>query len=146
MSVNGDEFLNAEVASVESYDTYNYEMVDQRTMERRMSQLSDALEAAENTGQEEKKEEEAVQQQESWLTLYFRKFLGVKDKVPPPMQKIHEMVISSILAFIGILLVSLSDYYYLTENFDANDIPVKMLSGACGATSGNEISFLGLKN
>jgi hypothetical protein len=138
MSENGDEFHNVEVASVESYDTYNYEMVDQKSMERRMSKLSEAMEAAENVGQqEEKKEEEAVHEQESWLTLYFRKFLGVKDKVPPPMQKIHEMVISSILAFIGILLVSISDYYYLTENFDANDIPVKMLSGACGATSGN---------
>jgi hypothetical protein len=71
--------------------------------------------------------------------LYINKFTGVEGKKAPPMQKPLEMVFSSILAFTGILLVSITDYYFLYPNFTVDDIGIKMLTGAYGATSGNPL-------
>jgi hypothetical protein len=76
------------------------------------------------------------------LYLYLNKFTGVEGKKAPPMQKPLEMVFSSILAFTGILLVSITDYYFLYPNFTVDDIGIKMLTGAYGATSGNPLSAL----
>jgi hypothetical protein len=73
--------------------------------------------------------------------LYINKFTGVEGKKAPPMQKPLEMVFSSILAFTGILLVSITDYYFLYPNFTVDDIGIKMLTGAYGATSGNPSLF-----
>jgi CBS domain-containing membrane protein len=72
------------------------------------------------------------------LLHYFQKFSGVEGKKAPPMTKPFEIPVSSILAFIGLFLVTITDYFYLTKNFYANHdekFPISMLSGAFAATS-----------
>ncbi|RYG98991.1 hypothetical protein EON65_50795 [archaeon] len=75
----------------------------------------------------------------TWVISYAKKFAGVEGKKAPPMTKRHEMVYSSILAFIGIFLVSLTDYWYLTPEHDVDGLGIKMLTGAYAATSGRHI-------
>lgn len=73
-----------------------------------------------------------------YLRAYFKKFLGVPGMSAPAMTKPLEMCISSILAFIGIFLVAVTDEYYLLPNFYAghsSKLGIKMLTGAYAATS-----------
>lgn len=71
--------------------------------------------------------------------LYFlRKWQGVTGKAPPAMTKPDQIIISSLLAFVGILLVAITDYYYLTTTFTTDNdqnVPIRMLSGAYAATA-----------
>jgi CBS domain-containing membrane protein len=74
----------------------------------------------------------------NFLQAYFRKFSGVEGKTPPPMTKSLEIPVSSSLAFIGLFLVTITDYFFLTKNFYANHdeaFAIAILSGAHGATS-----------
>jgi len=72
---------------------------------------------------------------ESWLLLYVKKFIGQPDKVPPKMAPIHQIFISSLLAFTGILLVTITDYWYLQRTYEIHDQGITMLTGAYGATA-----------
>ena len=127
-----DAGIDVEVASVQSYDTYNYEMVEKHDGEHKEEHLRPISEVSSPDLHEEKKENIPARV----LHVYFKKFLGVKDKIPPPMQKYHEMVISSILAFTGIILVSITDNYFLYSKFEVDNLGIKMLTGAYAATSG----------
>lgn len=71
------------------------------------------------------------------LSLYLDKFKGVSGKKPPAMTKPLEMMASSILAFIGIFLVSVTDFFYLYDNYDVDHLGIKLLTGAYAASSGN---------
>lgn len=71
------------------------------------------------------------------LMSYFRKFLGVENKHPPPINGVLHSVLSSILAFTGILLVAVTDYWFLSRSFESEDhSAVAMLTGAQAATAG----------
>jgi CBS domain-containing membrane protein len=88
-----------------------------------------------------KKEEEVISESIGFLGIlqhYFHKFAGVEGKKSPPMTKPLEIPVSSILAFVGLFLVTITDYFYLTKNFYANHddkFPISMLTGAFAATS-----------
>jgi CBS-domain-containing membrane protein len=74
----------------------------------------------------------------SILSFIPKKWQGELGKTPPAMTKPTQIVVSSLLAFVGIQLVALTDYYYLTESFrtdNAQSQPVRMLSGAYAATA-----------
>jgi CBS domain-containing membrane protein len=72
---------------------------------------------------------------------YFRKFGGVEGAAPPSVNRTpFDMLYSSILAFIGLFLLSLVDYFYLQEkllgNMDYDNFPaVVIVSGAFAASS-----------
>jgi CBS domain-containing membrane protein len=72
------------------------------------------------------------------LFLYFRKFSGIEGHKCPPMTKSYEIPLSSILAFIGLLLVTVTDHFFMTVSFHADhdgEYPISLLTGAFGATS-----------
>lgn len=75
----------------------------------------------------------------TWLLpLLPRKWQGLAGKTPPAMTKPEQIVVSSLLAFVGILLVAITDYYYLTTTFTTDNdqnVPIRMLSGAYAATA-----------
>lgn len=71
------------------------------------------------------------------FSTYIRKFAGVEGKSPPKMNIPLQMGISTLLAFCGILLLSITDYFYVSDTFFVHHakIAVKLLSGAHGATA-----------
>jgi hypothetical protein len=129
MSTNGD-VVDAEMASSDSPGTYSYEMIYKDDSEKLPSRMENETHAV---------DEEKTHHPDNLLIVYYKKFLGVEGKSAPPMQKIYEMFISSVLAFTGIVLIAITDYYYLSVKFEVNDLAVKLLAGAYGATSGIEI-------
>src|SRR5689334_9325019 len=108
-----------EEVNVEDYHTYNYEAIDEHDRERRAARAAKLESLEEGPPQEEMKTLEVgeptekeviveeVKEAETWLFTYLQKFGGVHDKKAPPMQKFHEMVVSSVLAFTGILLIGI---------------------------------------
>lgn len=68
-------------------------------------------------------------------TLYAEKFQGVDGKVPPKMTPFLQILISSLLAFIGIFLVAVTDFWYLQRTFEIHDRGITMLTGVYGATA-----------
>jgi hypothetical protein len=131
MSIHGDVVVDAEMASSEnSPGNYSYEMIYKDDSEKLPTRMEIERHAA---------NEEKTYQPDNLLIVYYKKFLGVEGKSAPPMQKIFEMIISSALAFTGIVLIAITDYYYLSVKFEVNDLAVKLLAGAYGATSGIEM-------
>ena len=76
------------------------------------------------------------------LWSYWRKFQGVPDKQAPPMTPFLQMLVSSILGFIGIFLVSVTDYWYLSKGYQFNGKGLTMLTGAYAATAGKLIALI----
>lgn len=69
------------------------------------------------------------------LKSYFIKFCGVEGKVPPKMTPLLQILVSSMLGFIGIFLVSVTDFWYLSRNFESDDRGITMLTGTYAATA-----------
>jgi hypothetical protein len=66
------------------------------------------------------------------------KWQGVAGKKPPKMTRFKQTVISSILGFMGIFLIQITDEFYLTKTFTTDNeenLPVVMLSGSYAATA-----------
>jgi hypothetical protein len=131
MSIHGDVVVDAEIASSDSPGNYSYEMIYKDDSEKLPSSRMEIERHA--------VDEEKTHQPDNLLIVYYKKFLGVEGKSAPPMQKIFEMIISSVLAFTGIVVIAITDYYYLSVKFEVNDLAVKLLAGAYGATSGIEM-------
>ena len=74
-------------------------------------------------------------------TYYINKLFGVPGKQSPPMNPFLHILLSSVLGFIGILLVSITDQWYLISTFDVDNHGIKMLSGAYAATAGMNDSY-----
>jgi hypothetical protein len=72
-----------------------------------------------------------------YLCLYLKKFAGVEGKVPPNMTKSLEILYSSILGFTGIILISITDFWYLNRTFYTHhDVYyVNILTGAYAASA-----------
>jgi CBS-domain-containing membrane protein len=66
---------------------------------------------------------------------YLQKMTGQPDKRPPPMNPPHHVLVSSTLAFCGILLIAGIDYWFLSRTFTVEDSDVAMLTGAQAATA-----------
>lgn len=77
-----------------------------------------------------------AQQVEGLLQAYWKKFQGVPDKKPPAMTPFIQMLVSSVLGFIGIFLVSVTDYWYLSKDYQFDGKGLTMLTGAYAATAG----------
>ncbi len=75
-------------------------------------------------------------------TYYINKLFGVPGKQSPPMNPFLHILLSSVLGFIGILLVSITDQWYLISTFDVDNHGIKMLTGAYAATAGMNDSLL----
>lgn len=73
----------------------------------------------------------------SFYTSYCRKLYGVDGKSPPKFATLQHIVLSSLFASIGIILVAIVDYFYLEVKFttDPNDLPVQLMLAAYGATA-----------
>ncbi len=79
-----------------------------------------------------------VMKKEALLYAYLRKFKGVEGKKSPPRSALIEVAPAAIFSFIGIFLVSVTSYWYLSRNFEGdNGTVVTLLSGAYGATAGD---------
>lgn len=66
------------------------------------------------------------------------KWRGISGKKPPRRTKLRDILISSVLAFTGIVLITIIDYFYLTETFttqNEHSVHVRLLSGAYAATA-----------
>jgi hypothetical protein len=125
--------MNSELELSKIYEAKGYEVVEGE------SKFGDDVEKNVQPRilvDEVSKPEEIAMPQGNLFGSYLKKFTGVEGKAPPPMQKLSEMVFSSTLAFIGLLLVSITDYYFLYPGFTVDDTGIKMLTGAYGATSG----------
>jgi len=70
--------------------------------------------------------------------LYARKWVGVEGKTKPKMNTFQHMIISGILGFVGVFLIAVTDFWYLSGYSDG----VVMLSGAYAATAGKYLSPL----
>jgi hypothetical protein len=81
------------------------------------------------------KDSKSTANYESWWKGYIHKFYGVDGKLPPPMQLPINILASSILGFIGILLVSATDQWFLSS-ITIHDYGIQMLGGAYAATAG----------
>jgi hypothetical protein len=73
---------------------------------------------------------------------YFAKFGGVEGKKKPPLATFHHMMVASTLGFIGILLVSATDRWFLSTKYEVDGYGVSMLSGAYAATAGKSCAIL----
>lgn len=74
----------------------------------------------------------------SFLTTYSNKLRGQSGK-SPDRSPIYEIIFTSVLGFIGILLVSVTGYWYLGKEFTSeNGTAVSFISGAFAATSGDQ--------
>ncbi len=70
------------------------------------------------------------------LLAYVNKFKGVDGMKGPDLQVPHEIVSSCVLSFIGIFLVSVTSFWYLSKQFHGeNNTAVTMLTGAYGASA-----------
>jgi hypothetical protein len=126
--------MNSELELSKIYEAKGYEVVGEGE-----SKFGDDVEKNFQPGiktEEIAKSHEIAMTQGNLFCSYLKKFAGVEGKMPPPMQKLSEMVFSSTLALIGLLLVSVTDYYFLYPGFTVDDAGIKMLTGAYGATSG----------
>lgn len=74
-----------------------------------------------------------------WTNAYIAKFYGVQGKARPPRTSVIDATYNALLSFTYILLVSVTDNFYLTQVFSANygdaRYPVRMLTGAFAATA-----------
>lgn len=70
-----------------------------------------------------------------WCKQYGRKLTGVVGKQPPPMSTPLNIIAASVLGFIGILLVTVTDQWFL-HKITVGDHGIRMLSGAYAATAG----------
>jgi hypothetical protein len=70
-----------------------------------------------------------------WWTAYLRKFGGVEGKAGPPIPLPMQIILSSILGFIGIFLVSTTDEWFLSR-ISVEDYGIRMMTGAYAATAG----------
>jgi CBS domain-containing membrane protein len=74
---------------------------------------------------------DSISSSSSYFSSYFSKFQGVPGKFAPEVSvTAYSVIWSLLLSFIGILLVSVLDEYYLFPNYK-----IRMLSGALGAVS-----------
>lgn len=108
------------------------------TTEQPPSTLPPQINSTKELSSERKDEREETNLFVAFLYAYMRKFTGVPGKAAPAMTRPVEMCISSLLAFIGIFLVALTDRFYLNPSFSAghsNSLPIQMLTGAYAATS-----------
>jgi hypothetical protein len=76
----------------------------------------------------------------SLFLQYVNKFKGVEGKSPPKMEPITEILWTSLLSFTGILLVAITDFYFLIPNYTIHDMGIKMLTAAYAATAGTSIA------
>lgn len=76
-----------------------------------------------------------------YLIHYWKKFQGIPDKKSPPHNPYYQVLTSCILTFVGLILVSITDYFYLTRDFKLNNLGIKMLTGAYAATAGKIINY-----
>jgi len=66
------------------------------------------------------------------------KWRGVANTKPPKRIKYKQIMISSFLSFIGIFLISITDYFYLTETFSTDNdaaVHIRLLAGAYAASA-----------
>lgn len=132
----GADITNFEMDLVESHG--KYEMVESKEYSTESSIPSTSSLEYNSVAMEIQKPHEVPKVSDNLVTKYFKKFLGVEGKSSPPHTESYEMVISSVLAFVGILLVSIVDWYYLASEFEVDNIGIKMLTGAYAATSGRK--------
>lgn len=82
---------------------------------------------------------------QSYIDDYIAKFYGVKGKTRPPRIPVIDAVYNLVLSFIFILLVSVTDNFYLchmfSSNYDDARFPVKMLTGAFAVRSSDSMTF-----
>jgi hypothetical protein len=71
-----------------------------------------------------------------WIFNYIKRFRGVEGKKKPPFATILHMIMASSLGLIGILLVSATDRWFLSTDYDVNGRGISILSGAYAATAG----------
>jgi hypothetical protein len=78
----------------------------------------------------------------SSLRVYLNKFKGCADKKSPDRPPPHEVLASGVFGFIGILLVSVVSFWYLSKEFVTdNGTAVIILAGSYGATAGELFMF-----
>eukprot|EP01040_Poterioochromonas_malhamensis_P001762 gene1762-1876_t len=65
-----------------------------------------------------------------YLHFYYQKFKGVEGKTPPPTASLSDTFISCVLSFLGILLLSIIDAFYLLPTYS-----IYMLTSSYSATS-----------
>ena len=68
------------------------------------------------------------------LQSYLNKFKGA-GKSRPKRLPLSEAFYSLTISFIGILIIGITDYYYLQRTFHADSTPIKMIAGSFGATA-----------
>jgi CBS-domain-containing membrane protein len=82
------------------------------------------------------KSTENISNWRKWTTEYFDKFKGVEGKKAPPIASGIQMVYSSFLSLIGILLVSVTSYWYISKEFTAEEnVAVTLITGSFGASA-----------
>jgi hypothetical protein len=83
-----------------------------------------------------------VRAKESWgerlIECWWRyndKFRGVPGKYSPEMTPLLQILVSSILGFIGIFLIAVTDRWYLSTHISVDQYSIGMLTGAYAATA-----------
>lgn len=80
---------------------------------------------------ERKEKKESLQDLlHQFFQLYCKKFKGIEGKTPPPTASLSDTFISCVLSFLGILLLSIVDAFYLLPTYS-----IYMLTSSYSATS-----------
>ncbi len=108
--------------------------IDFQLVEENLGQAEHPTDISNNTYTIGNDDEDELRQ--NLFVVYITKLCGA-GKTAPNMQPPYQILASFVLAFIGIFLVSLTDFWYLTRTFYVKDEGVKMLTAAYGASAGN---------